>query len=255
MSAHVKDNAAGLVALAAADPDRVAAFAHAQACAACAAALAEAEQTLFLLDTFAQPTPPSADALARVRAELARAITHEPAPRRVWALVPMLAALAAGLVPLAGHFTLGLSGRLAGALAGGFAASALLGVTLVGPPAAFALLPAMSAVMAAAWGGGGPVHAPGGFQCLGFALAGSVPALACAAWLVRQGKLTRPTVSLAAAAAAGALGSQAALSIVCETAPSHAHNFAFHSTAVVLAGLVGYMLAKTPWLQVRSGRG
>jgi hypothetical protein len=249
VSAHITDTAGGLMALAATDPDRLAALAHANTCASCAAALAEAERMLTMLDAFAQPVAPSHAALARVRAELARSINEAPVPHRAWALAPVFAALAAGVVPLWGHLALALSGKVAWALAGAFASAGALAMTLLGPPSAFVVMPLMAAVMAAAWGGPGPVHSPEGFACTGLALACAVPALACAAWLVRQRKLTRPALSLASAAAAGALGGQAALSVVCEADPSHTHNFLFHATAVVIAAAAGYVLAKTSWLQ------
>lgn len=242
--AHVAQNAGGLVALAPGDAERVAAQAHAASCTTCAEVLRQAVQSLALLDSYAQPFAPDAATLARIRGQLAREINHA-APSRAWSLVPVVLALAAGVMPLVSQVSLGITPRLANATSMAFAAAVLLGVSLVGPAALFVLIPGMSAVLAAASSTTGPLDAPGGLHCLGFELALAAPVLASAVWLVRRGALTRPRISLAAAGAAGALAGQAALLVKCNSAPSHSHNWVFHVGAVLLAASVGYALSTT----------
>ena len=249
--AHIAQNAGGLVALGPQDAERVAAYTHAASCVTCTEVLRQAVQSLALLITYAQPFVPDAAALARIRKELARQMNHV-APSRAWSIVPVVLALAAGVMPLISQISLGITPRLAFAMAMAFAAAVVLGVSLVGPAALFVLIPGMSAVLAAASGTTGPLDAPGGLHCLGFELALATPVLASAVWLVRQGALTRPRLSLAAAGAAGALAGQAALLVKCGSQASHSHNLVFHAGAVLLAAGVGYALSTTRLATVRT---
>lgn len=84
MTCHdIEVNAAGLAALDAADPERRAALAHAEGCASCRAALAEALRLMRVLDTelavLAARERPSTAALARMSGDLLRLFDAEDA--------------------------------------------------------------------------------------------------------------------------------------------------------------------------------
>lgn len=99
MSTHIDDRAAGLAALPVADPERVAAYAHANSCARCKDALDEAEQVIFLLAAAPSDGGPSPRALERAWAAVAAEMDADraalPARPRVVPVRSLLAALVA----------------------------------------------------------------------------------------------------------------------------------------------------------------
>src|SRR5262245_7601639 len=75
MRAHIDDRAAGLAALPASDPERAAAYVHAESCMRCREALEDAENLLDLLA--AEPLPgPSAPALERAWRSVSAEMNH-----------------------------------------------------------------------------------------------------------------------------------------------------------------------------------
>lgn len=117
---------------------------------------------------------------------------------------------------------------------------------------AFAVVAMVSAAIAIVAGGDGPLDAHLGLHCLGFELALAAPAFLGAVWFVRRGTISRPTLSLATAAAAGALTGQAMLLQKCDALASYAHNLTFHMAAVLMAAALGYAAGLIPWQTLGS---
>jgi hypothetical protein len=252
---RLRADAPGLAALPPDDPERAAAFAHAEGCPGCTRALHEAERLQAVLAAFAPParrggarapepwaaTSPEADlAQAPVLRALEAELVHERRRRSAWAGLAAAAATVA-LVALARHRGgSGLDWTLAGLLAVAGAALAALAARLPWGALAGAAVAAGAAVVCA--GHAGPAEVGTGVHCLLTELACAGVVLA-AGWLALRGGTTRPArVALAAAAAAGALAGAAGLQVACSAHEIGLHLLAFHAGGVVLAAGLAALL-------------
>jgi hypothetical protein len=236
---QIQADAAGLAALAPDDPERVAAFAHARTCPACALALGEGVALFGLLE-LATPAPAlHPEVLARAAAEIRRELGPPATARWRQATAVVLAGGAAWLVALAGGRRLigAPAAPSAIALAAVAAVAAALAITLWSP--LLAALPLASLIGSALSGGPGPIDPLHGLRCMGVELATAILPLAATFWLARRGAIQRPALALATAGAAGALMGQAALEVTCRAVHSHGHLVAFHSGGVLLALVLG----------------
>jgi hypothetical protein len=229
---------AGIALLDPSDPERIAAEAHCGSCSTCRASMEAARATLGDLDALAPAPVP----LTRLEAWRDR-LLHEQ--RRI-ARTRMLAALA--LVPLSalGFVALlaprgdlaALGAPLAWGVIVAVSGSAALALHRGGPRLGGSVLTAAIAISVAlaaldATGGGiGP-----GPKCLALELAAALLPAVFAIALCRRGTLARSPPGIATAAAAGAIGAQLALAVLC---PDHDadHLLAFHVGGVVLAALL-----------------
>jgi hypothetical protein len=241
---RVRADAAGLAALAPDDPDRVAAWAHAQSCAACAAALREGERLQALVAEWRPERLPAA-ALERasqaIRAELRR-----EARRSAIASVAAAAVSAIALVGLArSRSPAPLDWAIAAAL---WALGAVLAAAASRRPALVTALAVLGALAATAASGSGPLAHASGVECLATELA-SAGAVVGAGWLALRGGGTRPArPAIAAAAAAGALVGNAALQLTCEVHDAALHALVFHVGGIVLAAALAALLWRAPRL-------
>lgn len=242
-------DALGLVSLPSEDLDRRQAEAHATGCQPCADALGEARTLLVVIDGAgdALPWAPDEAALARVASTLHR-VVQASRHSRVYAALAAVIVLATAGVPLAASGALALTPTTSIAMALAFAGASLGALALGGLGALAAVLPLLSAGLAAYAGRSGALQAGVGLHCLAFELATAVPTLAYAVVLVRRGVFERPRSTLAAAAGAGAIAGQAALHVLCEATPSHAHLFGFHLTGVALALGLGALVGASRWV-------
>ena len=281
MTCHdIQTEAAGLAALDAADPRRRAAFAHAEGCPACRAALAEAEALMRVLDQEmalrAEVERPEAATLARISRALLDQIAAEEAPeperrrrpsrattplsapvlggRRVSTLGP--AAILATVLVAAGFGKLWLAHPV-GPGAGTSRAAALMAlVTSVTVGAALtvgiwlaAAFPLASVALSVADSGAAPAQAAIGIRCAGFELMfAALPVLVAAGLYGREELSTRhPSArwAMVAVAGGGSLVAQAVLHHLCHAQPSLAHNLAFHTFPLLLA------MAAAAWVGAR----
>ena len=78
--------------------------------------------------------------------------------------------------------------------------------------------------------------------------------LATTAYLAIKRQSTLGSTFYAAVAAAGALAAQAALHITCPSRTAMAHLLVFHTGGVLLAAMIGAMIAGLPALRARAGQ-
>lgn len=231
---RVRADAPGLAALPPDDPERIAAWAHANGCAGCARTLREAER-LHALMAACEPPPPAEGALERASQAILADLRREA---RRWMLASS-AAVCASLAAFVGF------ARNHSRSAEDWAWAAVLGALAIALAAAArrrALLVITAAVLAAvitavAAGQPGPFAVDVGVHCLTGEVA-SAAMVVGAAWLAIRGGTTSPARSaVAAAAAAGALAGDAALQVTCEARDAIPHLLAFHVGGVLLAAV------------------
>jgi hypothetical protein len=240
----LRAHAMALAALPRGDPERESAFAHAETCADCAAALAEASRLLTLVSETAPPAP-AGEALARASSVLEATLL---AQKRSAVLI----AIAATLVPVAAIALVRLPGRerqpyawIATAVLAFVALVALH--TLTRPRA---LKSALAAVLVAAAANAasflfanseqGFYAAVGLRHCAALELGVAVAPLAVTIWALRSGRIAGGPLALAAAAAAAALAGQGLNALLCpHTGLSHL--LAFNAGAVLLAAAGGWL--------------
>jgi hypothetical protein len=229
--AELRRDAAGLAALAARDPERVAAVAHARSCAGCAAALREGERLVALLDSL-PPEPAPCAALRRGAAPVLEDLPRAP-PRVV---LPLAAAAAAALVVAATRTHSGAPRDWVAAGALALAAAAVAARAARGAAAAIAAV--VGSILFAAWGdAAGPLSLADGLKCAATEIAAAAVPLVAALALWGRGGATPGR--LAGAAAAGALAGQAALEIACHAPDAAAHLLVFHTGTVIAAAALG----------------
>lgn len=238
--AQLRQDAAGIAALGADDPDRVAFLAHAKDCPGCLRALHDAEEVLRLLDAAPRPAP-AASALRRASAQIVselRWLSRQPAVRA--------GAVAAGwLCLLLVERHRAPDGWLVSALVAG--AAALIAAYLRGllAPAGALLLSAALALYAGREPGLAPVT---GVVCMLMELVVAVFPLAAVFWLVRKTGSRAPE-AVVPAAVAGALAGQAGLHLTCPAHSFWGHVWAFHFTGVAVAALAAGL-----WTKRAAGR-
>ncbi len=241
---RVRADAPGLAALAPDDPERIAAWAHANGCAGCASALREAER-LQALVAACEPPPLAEGALERASQAILADLRRE-ARRRMAASSAAVCASLAAFVGFARSRSRSAEdwawAAVLGALAIALAAAGRRRAPLVITAAVLA-----AATAAAAAGQPGPFAVDVGVHCLAAEIA-SAAMVVGAAWLaIRGGTTSLARSAVAAAAAAGALAGDAALQVTCQARDAIPHLLAFHVGGVLLA-VVG---ASVLWGAVR----
>lgn len=240
---RIQAEAAGLMSLAADDPERRAAEVHAVTCVACAAMLAEAGAVMKLLDQVPPLRAPRAGAMARVHAEILASIAREPAGKPSVRVPPdarvlgTLAAVLAGvwLLPMLKHLGDGAPVAVSALLA---VAAIAIGVAALRRGGAWWTLPGLAAFAFVATGRGpGGLQAVHGLECGLFEFALALVPLGIALRFVRRGRLRVPAG--AAAAGTGALVAQAALHVACHAQPGTSHALVFHAGPVLVALAAG----------------
>jgi hypothetical protein len=245
--AQIAADAVGLLSLPADAPERREAEAHAETCADCTEALAQARRVLQALDAAAPLPAPSPEALRRAAAPILRELTGgAPTGSKVRrAAAAAGAAIAAWALPLAlsrrpvvGGRPLGASLALAALAALATAATVSLGGL------AAAAFPLLSAAFSLLVGRGDGLHAAVGVHCALTEL-GVAAGAAGVAWLVagRPAPAAGRAPLLVAAVGGGALAAQAALHETCPASTDLPHVLAFHSGPVLLATLLAVALA------------
>jgi hypothetical protein len=238
---HIEESAAGVVSLPPEDPERVAAYAHARACATCARALRQAEGLLAALDALpVAPAPPAPRLRAVARPILAR-LSASIVPTRL--LSPILVSLWIVLVLLAKHRAGGVAAWVASATLGAAALVALLLLRRLGSRAV-ALAFGASALMAAFAWSDGPLAPRLGVACLLTELGAAIVPLGIVVRAFIKRRSAAPTAGLALAAASGALVGQAALHLTCPQRTAGLHVLVFHCGGVLLAALIAAVVGR-----------
>jgi len=258
---HIQARAAYLAALPAADSQRRLAFEHARDCPACAAALAEGERVIALIDNLPPPPPPTEAALRRA----SEPILRELPPRGVLARVatstraPLISA-----IPIAVGWAIAVAmakQRVADraswfwSVAIALSASALsiarlgasLGVRLDALTAGAAVV--LSGIFSALMGSAGMLAPAIGIKCVLIELIAASLPLASTAFLVVTRRVAGGPWPFSSAAALGALAGHAGLHLTCPARTASPHLFAFHTGGVVLAAMVGFAVSRVPALK------
>ena len=244
---QLRPNAAGLAALPAGDPERQAAEAHAQTCEGCRAELASAQRVMALLDRMPAPEPPSAEVLARVRAQIVRE------PRMMVRALPFGVVAAFALLAATMHLRAGEDDWIQALVLA--AAAALFGITAaLRGRLAIAVAVIGSALFAFTFAAGsGAADATTGMHCMLMEMIAAAIPLAVTVALVASKKAAGGPAMFGAAAAVGALAGQAALHLACPVR-SQSHLLAFHTGGVAVAILVGLALSQLPMLKYSPSR-
>lgn len=228
---RVRADAPGLATLRSDDPERVAAWAHANGCAECARALREAERLQTLVASW---NPERLPAGATERAS--RAIVAE-LRREAWrrALGSIAAVCASMLLYVGFARNRSRSGEdwAVAAVLGGVAI--VLAAFARRRPLVVVGVTVLAALAAGLAPGETPLAGAPGVHCLATEIA-SAAMVVGAVWLAIRGGTTSPASSaIAAAAAAGALAGDAALQVTCGAQNEIPHLLLFHVGGVLLA--------------------
>jgi hypothetical protein len=249
-SQHITGRAGGIVTLPPGDPEREAAYEHARGCEGCTRELEEAARLIELLDDAGRLPPPSHETLNRVAA-LVAADPGETAPlRSPW---PAAAGVVLGwsaFATLAKHHSHKSAAWIESLIALGIAAATTLLAKRLGAWGAVVVCVA-SAALVVATGAEGDLAVRLGLKCVVIELvAAALPSAAIVRGILR----TQSPVDageLTATAAAGALAGQAALQVTCVARASMPHLLAFHLGGVLLAALLGGLVAR-PLAQAKA---
>ncbi len=233
---HFADDAAGIASLDGADPELVAARAHAMRCARCAVALRNAEDLIAIIGG-APPPEPRAETLQRSFEKLQRTIAERERRSRmiVVSAVPLAWGVALLLATARTHWLDAWIESVA-VLCAAFGVAVL--AHRPGPSAAPLALGA-STIVALTGGSDEGLFLLHGIKCIGIELlAAAIPFGALATVAVRWGDPGNGA-RFAAVAAAGALAGQGALLVTCPELARSSHLLATHVTGVMLAALIG----------------
>jgi hypothetical protein len=254
VSQHFADQAGAIAQLAADDPERIAAAAHARECDECARALRSGERLFQAFAELEPPEPPSQALLSRIKNEIHADLTRAPEKTVVLERpLPIAAAVAVAFVlgsVITKHHDATASRWIVALLIGGFAA---LVSTQIGRQPAVAL----GASVAASVGfslfarAGEGAFFDVGVKCAALEVAVALVPLGTALFLGLRGG-PRGALSFAAVGATGALAGHAALHVHCPVYTAHPHVLAFHLGGVVLAALLGVALARLPGQTLRQ---
>jgi predicted anti-sigma-YlaC factor YlaD len=238
---EIQSRAVYLVALASSEPERLAASAHVQACAACRKALQEGAQLISLLDAIPLPAAPSVEVLARASSTILAELDASAKKSR-GSVAPWLGA------------SIFIS---------------CLGFSLVSPNPGIALWPwalagvlllsLLSGLLTRAWWGlglfiggsvllsvshSGPVPTQGaGLFCLWIEQSMALLPIITSLYLVAKGHTPGGGAYFAGAAAAGALAGQAAMLLACPN-NNIAHLLLAHTGGVLFAAALGALISK-----------
>ena len=249
--AEIQREAAGLASLQADDPERRAAFAHADACADCAAALAEGGAVLAVMDVALRSEAPRPEALARARQRLAldEAARGHAVPARRARARPVVVASVAGVLLAewalltARHWTSG-RGVVTSLMLALAATTISVAALRFGGISAVMLVPVLSLGSAVLGGGdAGPQPGPGARCALELALATTL-LLVPLVFASRRGLVPQPEKVAPTLGAAAALNMQAVLQLGCHAEPSSLHPLAFHAAPVILLSAACFVIAK-----------
>lgn len=236
--AKIQQDSVALAALRPDDEERQRAFAHARGCDTCAPALAEGARILTRLDAPIEGPSPT------LRAHTIAAVFAEWPTPRTW---PLLLALSGAVVVVWG-LLLATSRTPASdpqtwVEAGVVAALAVAGVWLTRVRGASLGVALAASVGLALYAGRVPDLLPMlGLKCAAIELIGAAPAIGLALYFGRRRDTWGPP--LAAVAALGALAAQGALHVGCHARDASLHLLVFHVGAVVVAALLGAVLAR-----------
>ena len=229
---RLRGDAPGLAALPADAPERLAAWAHASGCAACARALREAERLQALVTAW-EPPPLAAEVLERASRPIVDELGRE-ARRRMIASIAAVCVVLAAFVGFA-RDRARPAGDWAWAAALGALAAVLAAAARRRAPLVIATAVLAAVTAAVATGRTGPLAVDVGVRCLTMELV-SAAMVVGAVWLAIRGGSTSPArAAIAAAAAAGALAGDAALQVTCAARDAIPHLLAFHVGGVLLA--------------------
>lgn len=245
---EVQRNAGGLAALPERDSERVAAFAHARDCPACAQALRQGALLQLVLGR-AQLPGPSAEALRRTKALILAEL--KPASSPGWGVPGLTAALTLLAFPLLA--LMGTQPRawsfldqsaVAALLAAACAVLATSSWRKLAAPLALFVSVALLFINAA------PPHFAGlyGSSCGVVELLGAALPLGAVAALALRGRTEGGALLFAGVAAAGALAGQAALGLTCPDRGDFGHVAVFHVGTVLVAALLGAAVSRMPGL-------
>jgi hypothetical protein len=240
-TAHIREHAAGLAALPAGDPERVAAYAHARACADCAHALREGERLLAAFDNLPPLPRPAARTLRTIARPILARLSALALPTRWLSAVLVCSWLV--LVALAKRR---MGGPVAWVESGALAATAVACLVLfrrAGSAAVGLIMGASVAMVALAWGDGPPAPTIA-MHCLLTELGAAVLPLAIAVRALVKRHSAHPTPAVVLAAVAGALVAQAALHLTCPDRHAGAHLLVSHLGGVVVAALAAGLAAR-----------
>jgi len=251
---QIQARAAYLAALPAADAERKLAFEHARDCPACAAALAEGERVIALIDNLPPPPPPSELALRRASEAILRELpTRGPLGRFESVRAPLISAIsiAAGwavAVALAKHRVADRASWFVSVAAA--LCAPILGAARLGDFGAGAAV-VLSGIFSALIGSPGTLFPAIGIKCVLIELIAASLPLASTAFLVVTRRVAGGPWLFSAAAALGALAGHAGLHLTCPVRTASPHLFAFHTGGVVLAAMVGLAVSRIPALKPR----
>jgi hypothetical protein len=249
----IRSAAAGISALFPDDPERVAAYRHAQSCIDCARALQEGEKTMQWLDEAAQWPALDATSLAALKTRIDRALERDDAAAKRWHLfTPVLnLAQAALLLVIYPHHDFG---ELMHAAALSLIASLALWVAIANRRRTTTLFAGLT-LGAAAIGSAlthdahGPLSAATGLHCMGFEFAVAILPWIGAAYLLRAGHLRDAKRTLAWHGLSASMVGQAALLLACKGPSSLAHVAIFHLGGALIAAAIGWTAGS--WLDRR----
>ena len=228
---RVQADAPGLAALRSDDPERVAAWAHANGCPECASALREAERVQTLIAGW-EPAPLPAGTTERASRAIVAELRREARRRALGSI----AAVCASVLLFVGFARKHSRSPEDWAVAAVLAVLAIVLAAFARRRPLFVVGVAVLATMAAGLAfGEAPLAGAPGVHCLATELA-SAAAVVGAVWLaVRRGTTSPARSAIAAAAAAGALAGDAALQVTCGAQNEVPHLLAFHVGGVLLA--------------------
>jgi hypothetical protein len=248
MSQHIADRAGFLAALAADDPERRVAEAHAGSCAACRGALREGHLLVALLGEVLPLPPPTPEALARTAASIEGECVIVRRNRRIltWAVVGAMAGAWVLQLLVSKRLTVTPARVMLslGVLAAGVSLVRLAQLRGQFASRAFLALIGLSGVFALAVGKVPAFQPRIGIECTAYEIACAAVPWVVGLVIARRKGLDVGRWSVMSVAAGGALASHAAQHLACPVPHADLHLLLFHLGGVVLAGLLG---AARPW--------
>jgi hypothetical protein len=238
---EIQSRAVYLVALAPSEPERLAAFVHAQTCSACRKAVEEGAQLISLLDSIPLPAAPSVEVLARASSPILAELGASAKKSRGYA-APWLGASI--FVSCLGFSLVSPNPGIAlwpWALAGVLLLSLLSGL-LTKTWWSLGLFIGGSVLLSALHSGSAPTHGPG-LLCLWIEQSMALLPVITSLYLVAKGHVPGGGAYFAGAAAAGALAGQAAMLLACPN-NNLEHLLLAHTGGVLFAAAMGTLVSK-----------